>query len=134
MKTVTLRTAQPADAPLLLEWMGEFNALEGLVFDRARAAPALAQLLDARPSRVFVLGADHELAGYAVFAWGPAACLTELFLRAELRRRGLAVRVMEVLEAEARRHDARALRLLVGHAARGPDARHGVQPKRLEAA
>jgi ribosomal protein S18 acetylase RimI-like enzyme len=137
MKTVALRTAQLTDLAQLTEWMIAFNALEGLAFDRARAEPVLLQRLgDSKVAGVFVLTANAQPAGYAVIAWaGRDAYLTELFLRAELRRQGLGVRVMELLEAEAHRRDARALHLMVGetnHAAQQLDARRGfTQPKRL---
>lgn len=134
MKTVGLRPALLSDLPLLVSWKSDFNALEGVAFDQAQLEPAVRALLKGR--NTFVLTANTELAGYAVITWsrGRTAYLTELFLRAELRRQGLGVRVMELLEAEARRADARALHLRVGethHAAQKVDARRGVtQPKR----
>ncbi|MFT3708246.1 MAG: GNAT family N-acetyltransferase [Archangium sp.] len=143
MKTVALRTAQLTDVSQLTEWMTEFNALEGIAFDPARVKPALEQLLsDGKLGRVFVLETDAVAAGYAVITWGfdlewagRDAYLTELFLRAEVRRQGVGLRVMELLEAEARRNDARALHLMVGetnHAAQKLYARRGfTQPKRL---
>ncbi|MBL8912627.1 MAG: GNAT family N-acetyltransferase [Archangium sp.] len=143
MKTAQLRPAHLADLPQLLTWMAEFNALEGIAFDRARTEPALVHLLaDDKLGRVFVLTANDAAAGYAVITWGfdlewagRDAYLTELFLGAEFRRQGLGVRVMELLETEARGNDARALHLMVGetnHAAQRLYARRGfVQPRRL---
>jgi ribosomal protein S18 acetylase RimI-like enzyme len=143
MKTVTLRPAALPDLPQLTGWMAEFNALEGIAFDAARVEPALRQLLAGdQLGRVFVITADQQPAGYAVITWGfdlewagRDAYLTELFLRAEYRRQGLGVRVMELLEAQARANAARALHLMVGetnHAAQKLYARRGfVQPKRL---
>ncbi|MFO0596159.1 MAG: GNAT family N-acetyltransferase [Myxococcaceae bacterium] len=128
MKTVALRPALKTDLALLRAWMVEFRAREGLA---PRALPAELPLAGA-----FVLTTNGGDAGYAVITRaGRDAFLTELFLRAEARRLGLGVRVMELLQAEARRGGARALHLLLGehqHAARQVDARRGfLEPKRL---
>lgn len=112
--------------------MEVFNAGEGIAwkpaavaaaFDRLCRDPSLGFALVARADRaatvlayvVVTYNYDLEFAGRDAF-------VTELFVAPEARRAGVGASLLMAAETEARRHDARALHLLVApgnHAAEG---------------
>jgi ribosomal protein S18 acetylase RimI-like enzyme len=120
-----VRVATTVDVDLLLDWMEDFNRLEGIAFARDRMAAALAPLVAAEaegpaPGRALV--AEHEGAavGYAVVTWGydlefagRDAWLTELYLVPGARGRGLGRVLVDDIVAFARSRDVHALHLAV---------------------
>ncbi len=105
----------------------EFYAYDHIAFDEAEARRALALLLsDARLGRVYLIGVGGELAGYLVVTFGFSlefkgrdAFVDELFLRAEMRGRGLGSRALSVAEETCRAEGVRALHLEVERANTG---------------
>jgi ribosomal protein S18 acetylase RimI-like enzyme len=115
------RTASAADLPLLLGFVRDFWAHEGIAYEEAAVVRALGELL-ANPAlgRVFLLEVDGTVAGYAVLGFGFSleyrgrdAFLDELFLVPVFRGRGLGEHALDVLEATCRRLGIRALHLEV---------------------
>lgn len=121
MSSLSIRPATAADVPALLAFMHEFNAFESIPYSPARVAPALETLLaDDRIGFVRVAEHDGTAAGYVVVTFGydlefagRDAFVTELFVAASHRRRGIAARLLEVAERDARAGDVRALHLVV---------------------
>ena len=105
----------------LLDMMSDFNAIEGLPWSRELVEPAVRTLLSSPD-----LGVVHyileggEVRGYFVLTWGfdlewngRDAFLTELYILAQSRGRGIGRRVLPQIEELAERHGARALHLMV---------------------
>lgn len=119
--TATLRAASVADIPRLLELMVDFNALEGIPYEPARVEPAIRQLLaDARVGFMRVVEAGGVVVGYVVVTFGydlefagRDAFVTEIFVDGAHRGEGLARRLLEAAEQDARANDVRALHLVV---------------------
>jgi len=117
------RGATAADLPAILEMMEDFNAGEGIAFDRAVFRPRLERLVsDSGLGRVLLFEADDGPSGYAIVTWGydleyggRDAFLTELFVRASHRGRGLGRLALAAAEDAARSGGAHALHLLVRH-------------------
>ena len=106
---------------LLLEMMAAFNEVEELPWSRERAEPAVRTLLSSPDLGViyYVVEAG-EVRGYFVLTWGfdlewsgRDAFLTELYILAQARGRGLGRRVLPRIEELAREQGARALHLMV---------------------
>ncbi len=122
MPHVNLRAAVLADLDDLLSMMEDFNAHEHIPWTRAEGAAPLRTLMERADLGAVVILEDAEgaLCGYAILTWGfdlewggRDAFITELYLRPEARGRGLGRAALALLEAEARRHGARALHLMV---------------------
>jgi ribosomal protein S18 acetylase RimI-like enzyme len=117
-----LRVARAADTEALLALMQPFNRSEDIPWRPRRVAAALERLL-AEPRLGVVLVAEQAggtLAGYVVATYnydlefaGADAFVTELFVRPEARRAGIARRLLEAVAREVRRAGAAALHLLV---------------------
>ena len=121
-----LRVADAADVPALLDMMADFNCIEAIAWDRISAEPPLRRLLGAPElgliGLIELVERGAELLGYGVLTWGfdleyagRDAFLTEFYLRPEVRGQGLAATAIELLLAEARRHAALAVHLVVRH-------------------
>ena len=121
-----LRVADVADVPALLDMMADFNRIEAIAWDRVSAEPPLRRLLGAPElgliGLIELVERGAELLGYGVLTWGfdleyagRDAFLTEFYLRPEVRGQGLAAAAIELLLAEARRHAALAVHLVVRH-------------------
>jgi GNAT superfamily N-acetyltransferase len=90
-----MRRAELTDVETLVEFMAEFYAESGYQLDRSRAASAFTDVIrDERLGAVWVLGdrAGHAVVTvrYAMEYGGMIACLDDLYVRPEWRRRGLA--------------------------------------------
>jgi ribosomal protein S18 acetylase RimI-like enzyme len=117
------RAATDADLPAILTMMEDFNAIEAIVFDREGAVPRIRELLgDARLGGLLVLCVDGAPAGYAIVTFGfdlefggRDAFLTELYVAAAARRRGIGRQALAAAERFARAGGAHALHLLVRH-------------------
>lgn len=120
---VKLRSARPADLEELLLLMADFNRVEGIPFRRARVIGGLRRLLRERRLGIVVVAESADrcrLDGYAIGTFGfdlefagPDAFLTELFVRAGSRRRGLGARLLAAVTNGLRDAGARAVTLLV---------------------
>lgn len=120
---VKLRGARLSDLEELLCLMADFNRAEGIPFRRARVMGGLRRLLRERRLGIVVVAqgaAPRRLDGYAIGTFGfdlefagPDAFLTELFVRAESRRRGLGARLLAAVTSGLRAAGARAVTLLV---------------------
>jgi ribosomal protein S18 acetylase RimI-like enzyme len=116
------RHATLADAKQLLDWMTDFNRIEGIPFARGPMAAALRPLLDgeARPGMVLIAAHEGTAVGYAVIGFsydlefgGREGWLTELYLVPAARGRGLGRSLLEAVVASARAAGVRALHLSV---------------------
>jgi ribosomal protein S18 acetylase RimI-like enzyme len=117
------RGATQEDLAAILPMMEEFNACEAIPFDRATFTPRLERLLsDPGLGRVLIFEIDGRPGGYAVVTWGfdleyggRDSFLTELFVLATHRRRGIGRLALAAAEQAARAGGAHALHLLVRH-------------------
>ena len=121
MKPASIRLAGPEDVPALLEMMVDFNAGEGIPWDPAPLESALRRLLADRSLGFVLVGeAARGLLAYAVATFnydlefaGRDAFITELYVRPDARRGGLARALLAGVEERAAQEDARAVHLLV---------------------
>ena len=115
------REAGTEDAPLLLEMMREFYAVEELTFEEARAGRALTELVGNRAlGRAWLIEIAGQPAGYIVLAFsfslefgGLDAFVDELYVRPGFERRGLGRATLAFVEGEARVSGVRMLLLEV---------------------
>jgi GNAT superfamily N-acetyltransferase len=116
-----LRVAITGDVPVLLPMMQEFNLLEEIEVDPERHRRALETLL-AQPAlgRVFVFEVHGVAVGYAVVTFnydlefaGNDAFLTELFVTAPERGKGLGKAMLGEIERAAAVLEVRAFYLTV---------------------
>ena len=120
---VTLRRARPADAAPLLKMMAPFNRSEGIPWRPRTVAGALRRLLREKHLGVVMVAQQANstrLVGYVVVTFnfdlefaGPDAFVTELFVRPEVRERGVGRRLLGAVAAAMRSAGAGALHLLV---------------------
>ena len=119
---VSLEPATEAHVPVLLEWMRDFYAHEGIAFDPAASERVLRELLGRPPlGRVLEIVSDGTPVGYAVLALGfslefggRSAFLDELFVEPAWRGRGVGTAALALLQDVARELGARSLALEVG--------------------
>ncbi len=119
--SVTCREAGNGDAPLLLEMMREFYAVEELPFEGARAGRGLFELIGNRAlGRAWLIESAGQPAGYVVLAFGFSlelggldAFVDELYVRPGFERRGLGRATLAFVEREARVSGVRTLLLEV---------------------
>jgi len=120
MDRISIRRAAPADVGALLDMMGCFNRGEGIAWDVTIGQPALLRLM-ATPELGFVLIAavGRDDAGYTVVTFnydlefaGREGFVTELFVRPQHRRAGVARLLLAAVEASARTEGVQALHLL----------------------
>ena len=108
---VRLARLSAAGLPLLERLVRAYYAEDRHTFDAGRQPTALAALAADEPlGRAWLIELDGRPVGYVVLSWGFSveaggreACLDELYLVPEVRRRGLGRRVLMLVEAEARR-------------------------------
>jgi len=118
-----LRRARPADLDTLIPPMAAFNRGERIPFHRKQVAEGLRRLLRERRLGVVVVAPSNgrrRLDGYAIGTFGfdlefagPDAFLTELFVRPEMRQRGLGMRLLGAVMSALRASGAGAVTLLV---------------------
>jgi len=115
-----LRDAHAEDLERVLGMMVEFNRLERIPFDEERTRPALVRLIGDRSlGRVLlILDGAGAVAGYLVLTYGydlefggRDAFLTEVYLEASARGRGLATRALAELDEVTRADGAGAIHL-----------------------
>ncbi len=115
--------ATEADLPSILTMMEDFNAIEAIAFDREAFAPRVRELLGSpQLGGILVFTVDGAPAGYAIvtFGWdlefgGRDAFLTEIYVAAGQRRRGVGRKGLVAAQAFARAGGAHALHLAVRH-------------------
>ncbi len=117
------RGAVQSDVDVILTMMEDFNAHEGIVFERARFAQVLRTLL-ASPGLggVLVFSVDEAIAGYAVVTFGfdlehggRDAFLTDLYVVGARRGAGIGEAGLAAAEEFARANGVHALHLGVRH-------------------
>jgi ribosomal protein S18 acetylase RimI-like enzyme len=115
------RPATDADVPTLLTMMEDFNAIEAIPFDREAFAPRVRELIgNPGVGGILVFTFAGTAAGYALvtYGWdlefgGRDAFLTELYVAAAHRRRGIGRQGLDAAQAFAKSGGAHALHLLV---------------------
>jgi len=121
LESFEARAASAVDLPVLLGFVRDFWAHEGIAFEEAAVVRALGELL-ANPAlgRVFLLEVDEQVVGYTVIGFGFSleyrgrdAFLDELYLVPTFRERGLGAHVLAFVEATCRDLGIRALHLEV---------------------
>jgi GNAT superfamily N-acetyltransferase len=119
--TITVRRATRSDIPDLVELMHDFYAESSFPLDRAWAARAFADLL-ADPSRgaAWIIECDGVPIGHVVLSvrftmefGGLSACIDDLFVRPEHRRKGAASAGLDALVAECRSRGCRSIHVEV---------------------
>ena len=118
----SVRLAEPADVPALVELMVDFYAEAGFPLPFAPATRTFATLLgDPRLGRVWMMEADGEPAGYVVLTvsfsmeyGGLRGFVDDLFVRPGFRGRGLAAAALDELRRVAEELGVRALLVEVG--------------------
>jgi ribosomal protein S18 acetylase RimI-like enzyme len=118
---VRLAPVTAADLPLLEQFARAYYVEDRQAFDEDRQPAALAALAAGEPfGRAWLIEQNIRQIGYVVLCWsfsveagGREACLDELYLVPEVRRRGLGSRVLALVEAEARAFGVRRIFLEV---------------------
>jgi ribosomal protein S18 acetylase RimI-like enzyme len=117
-----IREARAADVPELMAMMKDFNRFEGIRFRPRAMERALRDLLADRRIGVVLLARDRDGTplGYSVLTYnydiefaGPDAFITELFVRADARGRGIGRALLRTLTRLSRREGLCALHLMV---------------------
>jgi ribosomal protein S18 acetylase RimI-like enzyme len=118
-----VRRARPADLERLLPLLAAFYRAERIPFRRARVVTGLRRLLREHELGVVVVAESPDgqrLDGYAIGTFGfdlefagPDAFLTDVFVRAARRQRGLGARLLTAVTTALRDGGARAVTLLV---------------------
>lgn len=121
MPTVTLRLATSGDFDAVFHRTKAFNADEGIAIDDAALAAGLRRLL-AEPALggAWLVVRDGSVIGHAVVTYGydlefggADSFLTEIWIDEAARGDGVGSDVLELLAAELRARDVRALHLQV---------------------
>lgn len=121
MSDPAFRLASPADSDLLLQFMREYYAFDGHVFDEKLVPPALlAFLREPQYGRAWLVLDGDVPVGYIVLMFGYSleylgrdAFIDEFYLREAFRGRGWGRKTLEFVEQEARAQEVRALHLEV---------------------
>lgn len=117
----TLAPVTRADLSALEPMVRAYYAEDGHVFDEVLQPRALAALAGGEPlGRGWLVRQGEQVVGYVVLTWafsveagGREGCIDELYLVPQVRHRGLGRRVLDLVEAEARRRGVRRLFLEV---------------------
>jgi GNAT superfamily N-acetyltransferase len=118
---IRFQLAGMPDIEALLAMMLEFYAHEELRFEETAARQALEGILkNDSVGRVFLILANHDVAGYAVLTFGYSleflgrdAFVDELFLHEQFRGQGIGGRALEFLASVCRENGIKALHLEV---------------------
>jgi ribosomal protein S18 acetylase RimI-like enzyme len=118
---VRLAVIARTDLPLLEQLVRAYYAEDGHSFQDDRQLPALAALAGGEAfGRAWLVQLGARSVGYAVLAFsfsveagGREACIDELYILPEVRKRGLGRRVLALLEREARAQGVRRMFLEV---------------------
>ena len=118
---VGFEQAKVENKDALVELMRQFNAFDGLPFDRTKARAALGEILrDESLGRVFLIKEGEDLIGYAVLTLGFSlefhgrdAFIDEIYLSEAFRGKGYGGRALEFLEEQCRELGVKALHLEV---------------------
>ncbi|HEU4740798.1 MAG TPA: GNAT family N-acetyltransferase [Meiothermus sp.] len=116
-----LRPAEFWDIAVLLEFVGEYYAYDGIAFDAGRVRVGLEQLIaDETLGRVWLIQQGGQGVGHAVLTYGfdlefggRVATLTEVYIGEAHRGRGLGKAVFRELEHFALEQGVFALELQV---------------------
>lgn len=118
---VSFRAASISDEDTYLPMMEALWAHEGIAFDAASIREALGVLFsDPGLGRVWLTLVEDAVAGYAMGTWGFSTeqggrflLLDELFVLPEFRGRGVGAATLALIEQEAKRAGAGAVRIEV---------------------
>jgi ribosomal protein S18 acetylase RimI-like enzyme len=118
---VCLAAIVRTDLPLLEQLVRAYYAEDGHDFRANRQLPALAALAGGEAfGRAWLIRLGARSIGYAVLAFsfsveagGREACIDELYILPEVRKRGIGRRILALLEAEARAEGVRRVFLEV---------------------
>ncbi len=118
---VSFRAASISDEDTYLPMMEALWAHEGIAFDAASIREALGVLFsDPGLGRVWLTLVEDAVAGYAMGTWGFSTeqggrflLLDELFVLPEFRGRGVGAATLALVEQEAKREGAGAVRIEV---------------------
>jgi ribosomal protein S18 acetylase RimI-like enzyme len=119
--SVRLAAVVRTDLPLLEQLVRAYYAEDGHTFQDGRQLPALAALAAGEAfGRAWLIRVGARPVGYAVLAFsfsveagGREACIDELYILPEVRKRGIGRRILALLEAEARAEGVRRVFLEV---------------------
>lgn len=119
--TTAITLAAPNDAPKLLALMSAFHDECGFDLDDAHRAAALTPLLEGSPlGAAWLFGPSMSPTGYIVisFGWsielgGMDAIIDELYIRPNVRKRGIASEVLSTIASSLRDVGVKALHLEV---------------------
>ena len=119
---IEFRRATPDDAPQLHEFMRAFNVEQGFDWHPGMAAAMDRLLSDPGLGRAWVIDVEGKSGGYVALCFGfslefrgPDAFVDELYLKPELRGKGLGRETLTFITHEAKRLGLRALHLEVAH-------------------
>lgn len=119
--TTAITLATPDDAPRLLALIKAFHTEYGLDADDDHRAAALTPLLDGSPlGAAWLFGPSLSPTGYVIitFGWsmeigGMDAFVDELYIRPNVRKRGIASEVLSAIAGSLRDVGVKALHLEV---------------------
>lgn len=122
--STAIHLATPADAPKLLPLMAAFHAEYGLDLDDAHRSAAVSPLLEGSPlGAVWLFGLAKAPTGYVIitFGWsvelgGMEAFVDELYIRPNVRKRGLASEALSTIAGSLHDVGVKALHLEVDRA------------------
>lgn len=119
--TTAITLATPTDAPRLLSLIAAFHAEYGIDMDDDARQSALTPLLDGSPlGAAWLFGPSLSPTGYVIitFGWsmefgGMDAFVDEIYVRPNVRKRGIASEVLSAIASSLRDVGVRALHLEV---------------------
>jgi GNAT superfamily N-acetyltransferase len=119
--SATLRIAQPADADRVMRMVLACHEEIGLSPDPADREIAVAALLEGEtPGALYLIGPPSSPVGYLAVSFGHAisvggteAHVDELFVRPNVRRRGMAAEALRALSKMLSQHGVKALHVRV---------------------
>lgn len=119
--TTAIKLATPDDAPRLLALIAAFHTEYGIEMEDDARAAALSPLLEGSPlGAAWLFGPSLSPTGYVIitFGWsmelgGMDAFVDELYIRPNVRKRGIASEVLSAMSGSLRDVGVRALHLEV---------------------